>query len=140
MTNEIEKLKLSVPLTHNLTKPQRQALKQLQTYAHLTFKLLDKGGNVVVLDNFQYKHMCLKLLNNPTWYKSVPMTLVEQYTRDFYELVDTTYHDRIILQKVWEYIFTPFSTIATFYCLLKTHKSKAELSGWPIFSGYGKLT
>lgn len=50
----LSKNKNTSMIPSDLSPPQVQALKNLKTYTHLTIKLADKGGCIVVMDNDTY--------------------------------------------------------------------------------------
>lgn len=40
------------------------------------------------MDNIQYKKMCLDILDNALWYRSISFEDLDSFTIDFYRLVD----------------------------------------------------
>lgn len=94
----------------------------------------------MILDNAQYKTLCLNILKNESWYKPVPMTTFSDYVLEFYQLVDEAFSNQIISNTIFDFIRTPCTKVPTFYCLPKTHKKSGLLSARPIVSGVGNLT
>lgn len=84
--------------------------------------------------------MCFDILNNPIWYRPIPIELADSFLVDFYHLVDEALYADIIDKTLWKFIRTPCPRLSTFYCLLKLHKPVPVLKGRPIVSGCGNLT
>lgn len=124
----------------NLSNSQFKVLQSLTSYDHLVIKASDKGGNVVILDRAHYKEMCLRLLNNKTWYKQISPLVIDNFVKQYYHILDQAYDANIINSKIWEHLRTPFPCTPTLYSLPKTHKDTSELTGRPIVSGNGSLT
>lgn len=66
----------------SFSSEQKLALDSLKSYKHLTIKPSDKGGNIVVIDNTQYKFLCLKIFNQ-FWYYQVPLSLFGDFVQQF---------------------------------------------------------
>ncbi|KAM4663589.1 dynein axonemal heavy chain 17 [Discoglossus pictus] len=56
---------------YNLTKPEYQALIELRDDVSLHIKPADKGGNIVLMDNDDYKEMCMRILKDKTTYNII---------------------------------------------------------------------
>lgn len=140
VAQDVDALPLSTPSRPNLSHQLQQAFEKLISYSHLTIKPSDKGGNIVILNNDQYKQLCLDILDNPSWYKRVSMDIIDQYNNEFYSLVDKAYDSQIISKPLWKYNKVANPRVATFYCLSKTHKKTIKLSGRPIVSGIDSFT
>lgn len=69
---DICRLPLKKNNSSNLTAEEYKALENLRKDKSIIIKASDKGGNVVIMNNFHYKLTCLKILNNSLWYKSIP--------------------------------------------------------------------
>ena len=55
----------------NLTRRERQSLKQLRQEADIVIKAADKGSGTVVMNRQNYLDECYRQLNDPTFYKRV---------------------------------------------------------------------
>lgn len=51
-----------------LTAPEMEALRNSEIHDSLIIKPSDKGGNVIVLNSPDYRHMCLSILQDPNCY------------------------------------------------------------------------
>lgn len=83
---------------------------------HLTIKEADNrgGGAIVVMDNAQYKKMCMDILDNSQWYLSISFKELDSFTCKFYRLVDEARDNGVIDITTWTYIRTPHPRILTF--------------------------
>lgn len=61
-TKEIELSIFPKLVGHNLSQAHRTALSNLSGNPHLVIKPSDKGGNMVVMDELQYRNMCWDIL------------------------------------------------------------------------------
>lgn len=111
----------------------RQALNQMKANAEITIKPADKGGNVVVMDNRAYVEMCMRILQNKSWYRRVSGTCVQQYSAEFHGIVDQALLSMTIDRNMWEYIRTVDPKTPTFYALPKIHKIDI-ISAWETYS------
>ncbi|CAJ0942722.1 unnamed protein product [Ranitomeya imitator] len=57
--------------TNNLTKKQRNIIKEIQDMKDITIKMSDKGGVVVIMDSSQYRNGILDLLSDDTTYRKL---------------------------------------------------------------------
>lgn len=67
------------------------------------------------------------------------MATIQQFTAEFYDLIDDAYQSQIISRPLWEFIRMD-PKFPTFYSLPKTHKGTTPLTGRLIVSGAGSLT
>ncbi|XP_040178452.1 uncharacterized protein LOC120911183 [Rana temporaria] len=138
-TAEIKKLHKSRN-AGRMTYQPNEALEKLKDCHQLTIKPSDKGGNIVIQTNDQYRSMCLKILSNKDWYIPIPKSTIIRYETEFYALVDGAFSQGVINQDTWEFIRIKYPKIPTFYCLPKVHKDIVNPPGRPIVSGNGALT
>lgn len=83
--------------------------------------------------------MCKNILDKVEWYRVIPKTLIDSYTKEFYILVDQAYYRNIIAKNTWEYIRTNYPEEATLYDLPNVHKNSSDPPGRPIVSRRGSL-
>ena len=138
-TAEIKKLR-KPPNTKQLAYQPIEALEKLKDCHSLTIKPSDKGGNIVIQTNDQYKAMCIKILCNRDWYTPISTSTIIKFETEFYALVDGAFSQGAVNHDVWEFIRTKYPKIPTFYCLPKIHKDLINPPGRPIVSGSGALT
>ncbi|XP_073465040.1 uncharacterized protein [Aquarana catesbeiana] len=140
ISKTIKDTDFSISCPSNLSGAQKQALKSLQNHPGLVIKPADKGGNVVVMDVAVYEIMCRDILDNPDWYRPISRTLIENYAREYYELIFSAYQKGIIDINTWKFLNVKDARIPTFYALPKLHKSLKNPPGRPIISGCSSLT
>lgn len=106
----------------------------------ITIKQAEKGSNIVIQDNADYIQMCKNIFYNSEWYRPIPESLIENFVRELYNLVDKAYYLNILDKNTLKYVRTSHPQEATFYALLKVPKNSKKLPGRPIVSGRGSLT
>lgn len=107
-TAEINKLKVVSP-RGNLTKIERDTLQSLREKNSLALKPSDKGGNIVIMTNEQYKIMCKRIHSNNSWNKPIARCTTDKFNNTFYNLVDEAFSCGIINKDTWEFILCPTS-------------------------------
>ena len=65
-------------IADNLTKQEREALKNLTERNDIVIKPEDKGKAIVIMDTERYKAECFRQLNNPKFYKQLPKDITHQ--------------------------------------------------------------
>lgn len=120
----------------NLTIEENKALESLCNNVAIVIKPSDKAGNVVLMDNQDYKSMCQKILKNKDWYRSIPVRFIDQYNKKFYTVVDQAYEEGIIPKDLYEFVRTKHPKVA-FYSLPKIHKDPSRPSRRLIVSRNG---
>lgn len=78
-TNEIKNLKFKRDRVSNISTEEQDILHDLSINPMITVKPSDKGGNIVIMDNEQYIHICTIILNNKSWYARVITTKIDQF-------------------------------------------------------------
>lgn len=127
-----------MPSNINLSKNQKQALFLLQKKQPYPHKALRQGGKVVVMDNSQYKTMCMSILLNKEWYCPKDLSVVERFNKKMYTMVESYLEAGAISRDIWEFIRTSHLKSPTFYSLPKLHKN--PINPRPIVSGNEGLT
>lgn len=101
----------------NLYHQELSVLRSLCAQHSLTIKQADKGGNIIIMSNMQYKTMCLKILHNEAWYKKITRNTIDKFYQAFYSLVDDTF-SRASSTRVYGNLFilsTPGFPLCTAY-------------------------
>lgn len=106
VSNDILTLPFTPMKSSNLTPLQKHALSNIKSYTHLTIKEANKGSCIVVMNNAQYKRMCLDILDIPLWYYPLHFEELDSFTIEFYELINMAYYNGNIDNKVWKFIRT----------------------------------
>lgn len=87
VVKEIGELKIKKQIPMNLKTDQMEALNNLEKNHSIVVKPSDKGGNIVLMDKAKYETMCLKILNNTSWYKQISPLIIKMYEDQFLQLV-----------------------------------------------------
>lgn len=102
--------------------------------------MADKGGNVVLVDTYQYKAMCPKILDNRSWYRKGNKVDVKNNNENFLKFVDRALNQGTITKELWEFVRTAHPILPTFYSLPKVPKNPLDPPGHPIVSGRCSVT
>jgi hypothetical protein len=118
---------------YNLTKTQREALKDLKANKSITIKKADKGGSIVVLNTIDYENKINEILLDDKTYRPIPHDPTPHTTNNIISLVDLMLSKNIIDEDTASCI-RPEIPCRTplFYGLPKIHKPNAPLR--PIIS------
>lgn len=92
------------------------------------------------MDSEKYKLMCLKILENKTFYKQISPIMIQSFNKEFYKIIDKAYNDGTISQTLWEFMRIKHPRVPTLYALPKVHKDLKNPPGRPIISGNGNIT
>uniref|UniRef100_A0A803KCG6 Reverse transcriptase domain-containing protein n=1 Tax=Xenopus tropicalis TaxID=8364 RepID=A0A803KCG6_XENTR len=123
----------------NLSKAERQALKELKSWEDVQIKPSDKGGNVVIWDNDMYILEAKRQLHSDT-YKRLYGNPTEGFVAIHNNLINDAFRDLLISEQEKSFLLVDNPRVATFYLLPKIHKNKVKPPGRPIVSGNGNLT
>ncbi|KAM9330351.1 epididymis-specific alpha-mannosidase [Gastrophryne carolinensis] len=139
VTNEIEHLTYKKK-SSNLNPALQKALDDLEHNQQIVVKPADKGGNIVIMSVHQYENMCMRILNNKSWYARASMSRLTRDAQEYHALVQEARDRGVIDAHTAGYLESPCPRIPTFYALPKVHKSATLPPGRPIVSGMGALT
>ena len=121
-------------IADNLTKQEREALKNLTERNDIVIKPADKGKATVIMDTEIYKAECFRQLNNPKFYKQLPKDITHQVEdRIRIHLKRLLIYDEIE-EDTYNYLVPHRSRPARFYILPKIYKNKDNPPGRPIVS------
>lgn len=74
-SQETKSLNCTLTYSENLTKGDEvgvtKSTKSRSKNHTIKIKSSDKGGNIVIMDNEQYRKMCFKILQNHDWYRQI---------------------------------------------------------------------
>lgn len=131
VTEEIKKTKWKGLHDSNLTHSQLEALFSLQKNQNLVVKPSDKGGNLVIVERYQYESMVMRLLNNRDWYKKISEGHIQLMAIRYRQLIESAYHQGLINKSTWEFLNVPFPRTPTLYALPRIHKDLKNASRPP---------
>lgn len=122
---EIENLEPNlVNTTHNLSQPERNALKELKNNQDIVFKKADKGGSIVIMDTDYYRdHLVIKgHLSNDT-YQKVDKNADKKVVKELNVHVEK-FKDNLTNNEM-KYLTKYDWKTSNFYVLPKVHKCKS---------------
>lgn len=97
--NKLMSLAITQSQKFNLTVTPIQALKQLDLNKDIIIKPSDKGGNVVVMNVDFNRDLCLAILENPEWYKTISPLLIS--FNDHYSIIEKENEKDLINKSVF---------------------------------------
>lgn len=87
IVNELEHMNM-LNKHSNLTRGEKEALKDLKSDQSILIKPADKGGGVVILDIEDYEQEMSRLLNDPETYKKLTMDPTVRNKKEFEVILD----------------------------------------------------
>ncbi|XP_041429012.1 uncharacterized protein LOC121397091 isoform X1 [Xenopus laevis] len=122
-------------VTHNLSKQQRDALRDLSLRTDITIKPSDKGGAIVVMDTTQYIAEIERQLADGEVYKPLSSDPLLGIIRKIKTLLDYMVDRGVITDKLRNYLMVRNPVTPTIYVLPKIHKDPVCPPGRPIVAG-----
>ncbi|KAM4037475.1 uncharacterized protein ACNLHF_016074 isoform 1-T1 [Anomaloglossus baeobatrachus] len=123
----------------NLSKKERTALLELQTWHDIQFKPADKGGNVVLWPNELYMKQAHKQLNDRKCYTKLRYNPLAEFKNELLHILTQAYEEGTIPKKMVDVITELHPRLPTLYLIPKIHKNINDPPGRPIVSGKGGL-
>jgi hypothetical protein len=122
------------PQNSNMNVAERERLKFLKNQNNITFKQIDKGGGVCIMDTEKYRLKITNLLEDQTAYRPIPHDPTAHIVNEVNDLVDYMRHKHTVNEKTAELLRSHNPCrCPLFYGLPKTHKEGIPLR--PIVSG-----
>lgn len=128
------------PVSHNLTKQEKQALAELKIYGDITIKSADKGSAVVIMDTADYISEAIRQLSDKTIYKEIDTDLTKEHNNYVYALLKKMLDQGEIDEQCMNYLYLNKQRTSRFYMLLKIHKGITTPPGRPIVSANNSPT
>uniref|UniRef100_A0A803K2N6 Reverse transcriptase domain-containing protein n=1 Tax=Xenopus tropicalis TaxID=8364 RepID=A0A803K2N6_XENTR len=123
----------------NLTKLEREALRDIKSWKDVQIKPSDKGGNIVIWANELYILEAKRQLHSQT-YRRLYSNPSDTYMNNYNRIIEEASKDLLISNQEKTFLIANSPRIATFYLLPKIHKNSKKPPGRPIVSGNGNLT
>lgn len=124
----------------NLTKEERNALKDLKEDESIVIKSADKGGATVVMNKTDYVQECLRQLADKMFYEEIPQDPTQRFKNIIFETIDELFEKGDISRKEHDFLRIEHPVIPTFYTLPKIHKNLDQPPGRPIVASIGSIT
>lgn len=123
----------------NLTREQRDALKQLQRMKQVLIKPADKGGNLVIWPRGLYEREAFRQLRDQQCYQRLSFNPTISFQGSLRHLLDTAASKGTISRDTYNFLMVENPSVACMYLLPKIHKNSRIPPGRPIVSGNGGL-
>ena len=117
----------------NLTKQEREALKNLTERNDIVINPADKGKATVIMDTEKYKAECYWQLNNPKFYKRLSKDVTHQVEDRIRICLKRLLINDEIKEDTYNYLAPHCSRPARFYILPKVIKIKITHPADPSF-------
>lgn len=106
---------------HNISRVEKNAMKELKTDETIVVKQADKGGAIVIMDSDYYRGKVLEQLNDPHYYSEIPSNIDNATMKKIKKIAS---QHGLLTQREQEYITSFEVKCSNFYGLPKIHKSK----------------
>ncbi|XP_075053840.1 multidrug and toxin extrusion protein 1-like [Mixophyes fleayi] len=118
--------------TLNLSKKEREALKNLKENKKIVIKPADKGGSVVIQDVDQYHQEVMRQLGDENTYEILKTDPSIRIMEKLQTSVDLNMRKGVISKEIKDYLIVQNPSIPVFYILPKIHKDPVCPPGRPI--------
>ncbi|XP_069083443.1 zinc finger protein 91-like [Pleurodeles waltl] len=123
----------------NIPTIERKALRTLDEDTSIVIKQADKGGAIVIMNTVDYRHECLRLLSDDTYYAKITRDPTPRLQSQIKSMILEATNNAWISPKEAAFLDTLHPKVPYFYCLPKIHKDTSPPPGRPIVSGIGSL-
>ena len=139
---EEEILAIDTKLTYsNITKAEREALKNLQKDTSIVIKGADKGSAVVVWDREDYLREAESQLSDKNVYEEISGDVISPLVKIIkYHLANVKSRGDVSGETTMDYFMVNNPRIGRFYLLPKIHKRLDGVPGRPVISNCGYFT
>ncbi|XP_072022387.1 uncharacterized protein [Amphiura filiformis] len=120
-------LKSSKPPKSNLSKDERQAVKDLKKEDSIIILPADKGRATVILDKDEYNEKVNNLLGDTKTYEELPSDPTQKYKRKLLAILSRLNEEDKITFGKYKQLYPTAENIPRLYCTPKIHKPNAPL-------------
>uniref|UniRef100_A0A8C5PCD7 Reverse transcriptase domain-containing protein n=1 Tax=Leptobrachium leishanense TaxID=445787 RepID=A0A8C5PCD7_9ANUR len=126
--------------SQNLTKEEKEALKELAEDTTIIIKPADKGGGIVILNREDYHEESLRILNDRVVYQQISHNPTEEIKKKFDKYIQKGENNEFLNGKETDYLTVKYPRVPVFYHLPKVHKNLNKPPGRPILSGIDSIS
>uniref|UniRef100_A0A8C5N067 Reverse transcriptase domain-containing protein n=1 Tax=Leptobrachium leishanense TaxID=445787 RepID=A0A8C5N067_9ANUR len=137
--SDLGKFKTSTK-SNNLTRKEREALKELTSNDKIEIKPADKGGGTVIMSAEYYKDESNRILNDQGTYKKLNKNPGKDIQERFTRYLEEGHSLGILNDQEFKYLKIEHPRTPVFYFLPKIHKDPVRPPGRPIISGVGSVS
>ena len=140
----IDMMEMKIPYLHlkntrpNITREEREAIRQLKDNNNIIIRPADKGGAIVILDLDDYINEGLRQLNDTNVYRKLSGNPTLNFNRDINNFIVTMYNYGHLTSSDKKSLITTQARTPVMYFLPKLHK--ANRPGRPIVSAVNSPT
>ena len=131
-------LRAAKPMKQNLTKGERQALKELKANDSLIILPADKGKATVVMDKEEYEKKMQDMLSDQKTYRELKSDPTEKYRKKLISTLKRLKEEKKITQDQYSHLYPTESVTPRIYGSPKIHKTGTPLR--PIVDYTGSLS
>lgn len=114
---------------NNITREEKNSLKELKSNKNIIIKPADKGGATVIMDVTSYEAEAHRQLENNKYYREIPESIAPKNVLVIRKTLDKIYNKKLISLAQLKYLSGPPDySLRNFYLLPKIHKDKQK---WP---------
>ena len=124
----------------NLTKKEREAMKELMNDCDIIIKPAGKGSGIVIWDTQDYLRECENQLTDMNVYEKVEGDPVTATNKKIRKILDNMIRKKEIDEKLADYLYIKRRQLGRFYLLPKIHKRTASVPGKPVISNNSTAT
>ena len=140
VNNDLSDLDIDISVDQNLTREERNALKELRDNDNIIIKKADKGSSIVVMNKDDYVKEAERQLSDTKFYKETHTDLTCSLNDRIILLLNALKDDESISVEIYNCLATGNPKTASLYLLPKIHKIKESNQfppGRPIISANG---
>ena len=130
--------KNNINVPHNITKKQELFIQNIRKNNDITIKKADKGAAVVIMNTTDYIREGYRQLSNPDFYQKLDHDITDEVSLVFAPILEKLLKDKLIDEKIHDYLTLSDPKPCRFYMLPKIHKK--DMPGRPICSSINHPT
>ena len=124
----------------NLSKEERQTLKELIKDKDIIIKPADKGSAIVIWNKEDYLKECNAQLENSNVYENCNQFQPKEVNKKIKSVLSKMLLRKEIDKKIMEYLIKKKPQLGRFYLLPKIHKRTFNVPGRPVISNNSTAT
>ena len=135
--SDLNKTFVKSPHSHNITRTEKQALKDLSSNANIVIKKADKSATVVIQNRTDYVKEAERQLSDSFFYKEVEDDLTSKHNEEINTILDDLTNRGQLNKGLSRKLKTTTPRTSQLYLLPKIHKPQRPPPGRPIVSANG---
>ena len=120
-------LKKAKPPAQNISKEERQALKELKREKSIMILPADKGRATVVMDKEEYEEKVKQMLSDKRTYEKLSKDPTPVYKKKLVSILSRLKDEGKITYQQYQHLYPTTETVPRMYCTPKIHKKDNPL-------------